>query len=124
MSWSDGQDLFLFLGQEASVDNLTILSCSTVVHVMHRAYTALILHVSTPLMPGKGGLIAVLCLDTKSVAEEGTMTAVASADLTVVAGTAAGATNQMKMTGPSLSPQVNAWSSKSCNGAHSWGRVI
>lgn len=43
---------FLFLHQEASVDNLLVLNCSTVVYVIiHRAYAAallaLILHVRT-----------------------------------------------------------------------------
>lgn len=40
-----------------------------------------------------------------------TMTGVALVDLTVV-GIAAGLTNQMRMTGQSLFPQVNAWNSK------------
>lgn len=48
------------------------------------------------------------------------MTGVASAGLTVV-GTAAGVTNQMRMTGQSLCPQVNGWSSKSWNSTDSWG---
>lgn len=63
---------------------------------------------SVPPVAGKGGLILVLYLDMRSVAEAGTMTGVASADLTVAAGTAAGVTNQMRMTGLSLSRRVNA----------------
>lgn len=118
---------FLFLHHEASVDNLLVLNCSTVVYVIITEHTLLHCYsfdsaCQNPLLPGKGGLILLLYLDMKSVAEEGTMTGVASADLTVV-GTAAGVTNQMRMTGQSLSPQVNAWNSKSWNSIDSWGRV-
>lgn len=63
------------------------------------------------MLSRNGGLIFLLYLDMKSVEEVVTMIGVALVDLTVV-GIAAGLTNQMKMTGQSLFPQVNAWNSK------------
>lgn len=63
------------------------------------------------LLARNGGLILLLCLDMTTVEEVVTMIGVALVDLNV-AGIAAGVTNQMKMTGQSLSPQVNAWNSK------------
>lgn len=86
---------------------------SYVIQSMHyEITTALILHVKKKiLLPRSGGLILFLYLDMKSVEEAVTMIGVALVDLTVV-GIAAGLTNQMKMTGQSLFPQVNAWNSK------------